>query len=128
MEEQLIALLKAYGLPGLVASLVALYVWRVKIPADAKLAEAAALASQKVAETAAMASQKRDDFIQTLVIDGTKKSEALIQAFRDDIRARDDKFVKAITDVEESHRAGQSEIADAIREMRDKRASGGRAA
>ena len=111
--EELLPTLTGYGLPGLIVALIALYVWRVKIPAD-----------QKVADTQIEASKKRDDFIQTLVTDGAKKSEALVQTFRDDLEKRDDKFVKAIADVEASHRAGQSEIADAIREMRDGRSGG----
>lgn len=105
--EELLKPLMGYGLPGLTVAIVALYVWRVKVPSD-----------QKREELSQAASNKRDAFIEQLVVDGEKNSQALVAAFRDDIGKRDDKFLKGLIDVEASHRAGVHEIVEALRERR----------
>lgn len=101
MEELIVGILKGYGLPGLVVALAAIYVWKVKIPADV----AATAAAQ-----AAMA--KRDLFIEDLVTTGNKRSEALLAAFREDLEKKDDKFVAALRAIEAEHSAQITKVID----------------
>lgn len=98
--EALLPVAKEYGLLGLVLLGIALYVWKVHIPAQAK----------------------RDTFIENLVVDGEKKSQALITAFRDDTKSLSSGFLTALDNVERRHEANvekliesQNNLADAIR-------------
>lgn len=104
--EELIPLLKGYGLPGLIVLAVMTYIWKVHVPRMNKLDD------EKRSER-----DSHQKMVTDTIEKADKRSEALVTAFREDIKEIKNDFLESLDDVEKRHEASCEKIIDVIRNL-----------
>lgn len=110
MENELLSIAKSYGLGGILLLAIALYIWKVHLPAqERREKEQGAERKEHLAVVKGIADEAKAD---------SKKATAEFMAYLEKQETAHTKQVETITS---HHREAFGDLAVAIREIKDKR-------